>query len=559
MQELNLVYCLLLEDEPGDRDMFKNWLEDAWNTLNTGVAFNVVTVADPDDAYSKLSTGQFHILIADIMLGKHPLGLRAIERARTYSSKLAIIALSITEPPVLEKAKKSGADQAISKRTLYEKVMSLTELGGELLKVLRQHGFEPTPAYKHILGYDEGDYLLVSLLDEVGRGNVCNFCRSFAKAEVEKIRLTYVRSGLSGASVLKVIINVAVPKGSPPQTLNLLLKISKDQESLHRELEKDITNFPPRLFIDPWTKEGPVISDGFSCIAYGFENDAKTLLDWLVDTGDNKPQDAEIESVMEELFLGEGLSKTYSSLGTDENERPNVLLWETLIPSRRARMRVSIHQLDSLAQRYDSLNKLHIYSKPLLDKFTGDSKLINNFVPLDFPQGSLRCWNHGDLHGRNILVKKLPQRYEPHLIDRADISLMHWSSDVARLSVDLLVSGLDFGDESHEWVNIAKWFNVVKCFVANVDTPTPLYSDQNHGVLGALSWIRRNFHLIYNSKIDTVVREWEFRLALAIEFLRATYRIQELPSPKRVLGIYGACLSLNLTAEAAKIAISKKK
>jgi hypothetical protein len=134
----------------------------------------------------------------------------------------------------------------------------------------------------------------------------------------------------------------------------------------------------------------------------------------------------------------------------------------------------------------------------------------------------------------------------PRLIDPASIDLLHWALDIARLSVDLLMSAWDAGDESQEWNSFATWQAVSRQFLegtAHLVGGTP-----NSNVAVALNWLRNNLYKICS--VDATDCEWEFRLAIAIEFLRASYRYQDLPSPKRVLGLVAACDAIRLARNA---------
>jgi hypothetical protein len=168
------------------------------------------------------------------------------------------------------------------------------------------------------------------------------------------------------------------------------------------------------------------------------------------------------------------------------------------------------------------------------------SKRVDELNEADVPCGTHFCRGHGDFHGRNILVDA---DCVGKLIDPANIEEAHWAADVARLAVDLIVSGWDVGDESHEWTNMTFWTALCQAFVEDRDYPNIPVDSPNSRVYFALKWLRKNLPKIHEKNFGRT-GEAEFRLALAVEFLRAACRQQDLPSPKRVLGLVAACIAL---------------
>jgi hypothetical protein len=76
----------------------------------------------------------------------------------------------------------------------------------------------------------------------------------------------------------------------------------------------------------------------------------------------------------------------------------------------------------------------------------------------------------------------------------------------------------------------------------------------NLGIAAALEWIRDNIKLLYGDLMPTMPQDypgWEFQLALAVEFMLASYR-EWLPAPKRVLGLVAAHDALLAATDTAK-------
>jgi hypothetical protein len=202
-----------------------------------------------------------------------------------------------------------------------------------------------------------------------------------------------------------------------------------------------------------------------------------------------------------------------------------------LTVGRRARVSLAIEELDQLAVKYTG----RFYDPSLLDTYLE----LERFGSIDRgrpAKGTMRCWSHGDLHCHNVLVHG---REEPVLIDAANIESMHWASDPARLSVDILIGSLEAGHTSHEWSRMEYWLACAEAFfkrsVDQLTDPTPTGA--------ALRWIAENVDRMCD-RCWSEGTKWEWFLALGVELLRASYRQTDLPTPKRVLALAAACMAL---------------
>jgi hypothetical protein len=149
--------------------------------------------------------------------------------------------------------------------------------------------------------------------------------------------------------------------------------------------------------------------------------------------------------------------------------------------------------------------------------------------------------SHGDLHSENILVD---QRARPWLIDPGDIDILPWPSDIARLAVDLIVAGLDADHSTPEWDGLERWLTLVIRYIARQPLRTSDTDAPNQRVPATLEWLRDHVHFIHEIH-DQDEAEAQFRLGLAIEFLRASYRMSELSTPKRVLALLAGDIALS--------------
>lgn len=539
MRELR---CLFFDDDSKERTQCKEWIKYAWNKLQTHVPIKVTDTDSTEKAIKILQEAKkkLHLFVVDILVGtgksKYPLGLSAITRAREDDRHLGIVALSIGNGVYGQKARDAGADEFISKRYIMENLKG-NLFGKIMLNALIKHGHEPVASDLETLKLNYDDLQLMALIDTIDRKNIINFAVRILKKPCKEIKPTYIRSGLSGASILRVDCNLIISegdiRGSEPRSL--LLKMSKDRFSLTNELSRDTSSFPGNLFI-PFIRNKPLLSGGWYAIGSKFQIEGRTFLDWLLD---DKTSPEEVESTMHNLFLDKnsGLINVYKIKSTSEEERPNIALWKILTLSRKARILQVLDELSSLTKKYGPQD---VFDKELIEDFIR-SKRVGSIDEEKVPRGTIYHRSHGDLHARNILINTSGK---PYLIDPANIGLMHWASDIARLTVDLLVSGWDHGDKSHEWNYMQEWYELTNALVSEKTLSVKGKNKSNINLQSALNWIKDNLSSIHENSPDTPKPKWEFKLALAIEFMRCAYRQQELPTPKRVLGLIAACHAL---------------
>ena len=123
----------------------------------------------------------------------------------------------------------------------------------------------------------------------------------------------------------------------------------------------------------------------------------------------------------------------------------------------------------------------------------------------------------------------------PRLIDPAEAGDHHWAADTARLCVDMMCSAWDAGIASHKWDRVVHWRALAKAFALFQELPAA-DTDANTRVRSALGWFHSEHQRIFCGKMPKAAPGWEFQLALAVEFMRASYR-QDLSTPKNVLGM----------------------
>jgi len=538
MPEPKKVSCLYLEDRPDDRDLYKYLIELAWERLETGIPISVVPFHSPTDAIREIKTApdKYDLFVADLLFGskEEELGLTAIAQVRNLR-KLAILALSGATIGLEERARGAGADDFYSKVYQSQHDAELAVLGHKLLSILAERKpelFAATPIPEHVY---KRDLHLAALIDEIGAANLSTLVTKVVRRRSTAMTPSMIRPGLSGAAVLRIEADLEVPPTSPPEIRSLLLKISRDRDALNSEVEKreSLCSFPTGLFV-PF--HGDLESSGkWWAIGAQFQ-DAATLCDWI----STRPiTDDRISSALSALFLGSGgLSAVYGRCTVNPGVSGSEYLWEKLGPGRRARIQAACADLSGLARKHATGTA---FSVDLVQNFITETKAVGAKQNVGIPLGVTLCLSHGDLHTRNILIDA---NDHPSLIDPANIGPGHWAADVARLSVDLLVAGLDPGDESHEWAAVNGWVATAAAFIRDQPLPAAAVNSPNSRVRAALEWIRSHLRQLHADAPAFPKPEWGFRLAVATEFMKASYK-DTTPTPKRVFALVSACDALS--------------
>jgi hypothetical protein len=546
MRELK---CLFAENLEVDRTRFRGEIERAWERLDTGVSISIDEVSSPEEVTAKLSQhgDQYHLLFVDILYGDKdddPRGIQIIIDASAFS-KLGIIALSNGTRDDEKEAIEAGAHAFIPKQ-LFGKAAARGILQKAMLQVLHDKGHDPVPTESLTLTYQKTPIALKAVIETIKPENVISLAYKLLKRRFSKVEAKFVTAGLSGAFVLRVDCYLEAEAGKTPEIRKLLLKMSRDREMLVREYSRRQDNYSGfgSLFVQ-FVDQTPadVESHGWYALGGEYKENAKTLLEWLL----GNPPINEIDRTLRILFLDAGLKDVYSSYIWDSETSPNEHLSKILTTSRAARIELALDELGSLGQTF---GRRCSFSLALIENFIFSGR-VDALDGNRFALGTRLCKTHGDLHSRNILVD---QNGLPKLIDPANIEQSHWAADIARLIVDLIVTGLDAGTESHKWNKIKEWYEVSQQVIRGEHVPTK--DARNAGVTAALDWLRGNLFGIHSQSAIQPISEWEFKLSLAVEFLRASYRQQDLPSPKRVLGLIAACEALRRSSAAYTIAPS---
>lgn len=534
------VSCLYVEDETAHQARFALAIETAWTRLRPKIPIDISFANSPEEALPKLRSGTFNLLIVDVLfkadkVEKIPRGLHLITRVRQeFGQGIAIVALS-ADGNYSEDAKIAKADAFLPKRFIDSRDANYERLGAVLLEVL-QKGEEPLPLEEIEWALAEGDVRLRWLVEHVGRGTIAGLASKIIGQPLKRINVGFVRSGLSGAAVLRLNCEAEVGERSVPRRDSILLKVSRERALLAKESAnaEEIGGLLFQRFVPLVGGSGLHESGGWYGIGLRFLENAKTMADWLADDSASS-----VVASMRELLSDGGMRDVYRSYR--RGKAPIDDLFELITPARAANIVLALEELTQLAVDH------------------GGSDLLKERVVRDFAERKYRPkmrlptrWRdsfitlcHGDLHARNILADRNKRLY---LVDAGSVGELAWPADISRLFVDLFISIWDEGSPSHEWELLPDWVRISKVLLSGKELDNEQIARKNRPVLTALNWIRGNLSEMHPDVFDEQ-SAFEFSFAVAIEFLRASYRRMDLPSPKRVLGLLAFFVALERSEE----------
>lgn len=419
--------------------------------------------------------------------------------------------------------------------------------------VLNDYENEPIHWISKNITWDRRNSSLSKVIEVVGEEHIVKLVSRFLSDQCKIRRFFHVQTGLSGAVGLGVECDLLPRRRGQIRNRSLVLKLSRDRNLIQREYERrrETVHFPQGLF-PKYVDVPPQNNGGWHAIAVNYVRCAETLRRWLF-TPSATP--IALKGVLGGVFLNPGLKMVYGSSSRNDAVQYDVALQSVLTTSRSARILLALDELSSHARAHDSWAT---FVENRVRRFVQEGR-IEGRVATHIPSQVCFTRSHGDLHSENILVD---QRARPWLIDAGDIDMLPWPSDLARLSVDLIIAGLDTEDANDEWGELDRWLLLAIKYIVGGPLGNCESNTSYQRVYDTLEWIRGHVHLIHDFR-NKAEAEQQFRLGLAIEFLRATYRVSEFSTPKRVFALLSgdiALMTCSKIADGAKfICMSQQK
>lgn len=545
------IRVLFLDNDKNMFEIFWDNIESNWRDLYEDT-LECDFVQTTKEARSRLEmpSETYQIFIADMLFppllnpnaeaeSHEPLGIEAIKVARK-KEKLLIVAISIGSsqgyPNLKDEAIEAGAHIFKYRSELTKRPeRAFPDFCEEVHEQLLREGIIPDSVQLEHKRDPQVDYVIA----EVGEKTLKSLYKQVLRGKIlpETIRATYLTPGLSGAFVLKM---EADQENKP--VLRHLLKVARDREIL----SKEIKNYPgagvysSTLLVRYVDMDESKIAqvNNWNAIAAVFEEDAKSLRDWLLLSSNTD----KVSSVMSSLFLDGGLSRGYETW--DRSIQQCAIVSLSPNGSRRARILTALTNYKNLILHPELGQDPRWKAKDAaLTQFLKLKRVKDVSVEEDV-ESCYRCLSHGDLHSRNVLVTKggTPKAL---IIDTAEFSTYHWATDYARLLVDLLVTIFDYGIRSYQWANIQYWMSLSQAVIGREALPAPrgikptVSGESNEAVREAIKWLIENLPAVcpaVTSDEDMKRRRWELELCLAVEFMRSAYRV-DLTDPKRIFAL----------------------
>lgn len=330
------------------------------------------------------------------------------------------------------------------------------------------------------------------------------------------------------------------------KTYSKLFKLSNNYTQImteYRNLKQFADQIKSALRVD-YERIDPddIFYNGWYTIIYEYIPHNKSLFDWLSDIG-NKNKTNEIENIFKNIFSKHGilqLNKVDKTLEKPVNE--NIL--QDIDKSRVSYINTAYKELSIILKQFESDYKCN--KEDILDSILENhSYSYISKSKIKTPTSKLYL-SHNDLHANNIL---LDDQNIPRIIDPGNVQEKHWSSDICRLLVNLIIRGLDTKEiDFFKLETITKWFDPIINLIRDKSNLEINDKYNNIGFIMAINWLRNNVEKIYSDRY----KEWEFQLGIVVELLKSSYKTESLPPGKRALAIMLACKVLEIANENLK-------
>lgn len=551
---MSKIKIVIFDDENDDAKRVAFCLTEYWDRIRAGARhvpeIDCQIVNDETVARGMLTTAHhgIQVFVCDILVpDKKGLpqmhGLSLISKAKNAPAIPVVVAM--TKGPDTPQSgdfygriSKAGAD------LVYEKGPFVSATGFEMTEaIVRKLEVAGQLLYRgqvHKEAGNENSAALESAFERIGEANLSAIANYFCfNSTAQNVWLSSLKPGLSGADVLLARYSSTDVDLSKK---GVLLKISNDTKALQKEYDlydKEVrTNqsFSSRLIVDFLNVSQPFVVNGWRALGGQFEQDASTLIRWLVKAA---PEPQVVEAVLADLFLAGGLSETYKATHKKLDGEPITAIKSKMLTShRKARIQSALDELSPLIQKYSPTDMNLV--KVLLDQ--GELGRIHRGAIVQRCNSSLQ---HGDLHASNILIATSGSKHRPKIIDYANISMLPWPLDIVRTLVDIAVSGIDAGVEGHEWASLSGWRRITDELTLSTAPPdgAQIAEGERTAPWVALRWMCSNVFKIAGLEGEPQARA-EYLFALGIELMRAAYRKEELPTPKRAFGLAAAATAL---------------
>jgi hypothetical protein len=403
-------------------------------------------------------------------------------------------------------------------------------------RAIRKHLLANGTVIEVAVHADPNDPAVQSLLFEVNGATLGQLHRRILEENndvASDIDVGFLSPGASGAAVCAVTAKV-----TSGTTVRHVVKVSRDGDALTTEAVRalEARQLLPSRFVVPLQPQYPVGPvNGWYATGAKLDQEAVNLRSWLA----SGPPCGQVE-VLFELLFAECLGRLYD---TTRDNRPTTPL--ALLRFPHYKQRLVLQALDELAPTLTrpeggALGDITAIQADI--NFFATEQRLPGVLERNLPKETVVTKTHGDLHGGNVLVYQ-GKNPSPALIDFSEFDEAHWSSDPARLIVDLVMRGVDAGAESMFFTGFSTWRGLFEA-VGQLSTDLPSVSDDGatKATLSGLRWLVRHLRQVCPALTTDeafAANKWEWHLALCAFLLRTTYHF-EIPPPKRAMALVAA-------------------
>lgn len=345
--------------------------------------------------------------------------------------------------------------------------------------------------------------------------------------EVKDFTINRANQGLSGA--INILIEYEFDRGL--KTLSFV-KISRDFNKISYEYTNFKINFKkyfPPEYIIPYNSK-PIKFDNFYFIQSKIFENSISFREYYRDA--NSDINKNIKVILMEISLS-CLREAYKKTCNQIKENIKSSIFNIFNNSRIAYLNNAFNELKVLINiENGTINRIFNTSN--------SKQSLSEFYTNEKPKTVML---HGDFHSNNILINKdygIDGNDEIRIIDPANVGIGHWSRDVCMLLVDMFAFGIDAGSAEYFGISlINEWVTIGNTMVENKEIKN---GNKNGGLVDAINWLTdiKNLKDIFGFEKFPI---WEYQLSLCMEFLRISYKQDQLPPGKRA-----ACLMIGVNA-----------
>lgn len=488
----------------------------------------------------------FDLLILDLLdetQSKTPAGIKILKRL-DKDKKVFIITQAATE--YINKELKDGMIKVSP--TIQTKVLDKDDY----MPIIQElTGLKKKPEHELNINWDEKNITAnyqVSLLtkDHLNELILAHLnAKNIKAADTTSVVVKPLVSGYSGALVFQVTI--ATKSGIS----DLLLKADRIKSNLKTELEYSQSPYHYEKIPEHYTiryAENILTSTASTphwfALTARFIKDGQTLKKTIISGSSEN-----VKALLQDLFA-QCLTSMYSDTEKQYDNSERIFrLKEVLAVLNERKKAFILNTAEELKHLLPEKNGDAVEIIKNIFKYADDETAIDIRENKSYNKTVLV---HGDLHGNNIMVSKNNQL---KIIDPANMKPDHWTRDICMLAVDLFAYGLDADNKEYFGINnIEEWRKKgMKMFKGGkiAEDQTPLYDALN--ILSNHETIKKE--LGFDKWFDIE----EFQLALIIEFLRVSYKSNQLPPGKRAACLLIAMDGFNLLKNGKNTGSKKSK